>query len=56
MSKSHLATGQETVLHSFTNGNDGGAPYGSLLYMHGYLFGTTYQAGYCCGTVFKIKP
>lgn len=51
-----LATGQATQLHSFTNGSDGGLPYGSLLYMNGRLYGTTMQAGACCGTVFKIKP
>jgi uncharacterized repeat protein (TIGR03803 family) len=56
--------GTETVLHSFIGGNtDGAYPYGGLILdRSGNLFGTTYsggpgcQAGYGCGTVFKLAP
>jgi len=49
-------TDQETVLHSFTGGNDGGAPYGGLVRdKAGNLYGTTYQGGGSgVGTVFKM--
>ncbi len=57
------ASGKETVLHTFTGGADGGLPYGSLLALHGVLYGTTYQGGRVvdcggvgCGTVFAITP
>jgi uncharacterized repeat protein (TIGR03803 family) len=54
-------SGKETALHNFTGGADGGLPYGSLLALHGVLYGTTYQGGInCpgmgCGTVFAITP
>jgi uncharacterized repeat protein (TIGR03803 family) len=52
----NLKTGKEKVLYTFNNDSNGGLPYGDLLYMNGSLYGTTYEAGYCCGTVFKIKP
>ena len=55
-----------TVLHSFTGGADGAAPYGSLLMdKAGNLYGTTYVGGdlSCklqgengCGVVFKLDP
>jgi uncharacterized repeat protein (TIGR03803 family) len=55
-------TGRFSVLHSFTNGADGGIPRGDLfLDSAGNLYGTTSQGsgGLCfypgCGTVFKIS-
>lgn len=58
------STGQETVLHSFTGGTDGGYPSGALLLdSAGNLYGTATQgglAGGCggmgCGIVFKLSP
>ncbi len=49
-----------TVLHAFTGGADGGAPYGGLtMDAAGNLYGTTFGAfqrcGNQCGTVFKMK-
>jgi len=46
------------VLHSFTDGNDGGALYGSLLLDgQGNLYGTTEYGGpYGGGTVFELTP
>ena len=35
----------ETVLHSFTGGNDGGNPFDSLLLLGGNLYGTTRDGG-----------
>ncbi|MEJ0048633.1 MAG: choice-of-anchor tandem repeat GloVer-containing protein [Rhodospirillales bacterium] len=50
--------GTETVLHTFTNVNDGGLPYASVLRdKAGNLYGTTYQGGANgsgFGTVFKL--
>jgi len=52
----------ETILYSFTNGADGGYPYGSpVLDSHGNLFGTTMSGGIVgclssCGTVFELSP
>lgn len=56
--------GNETVLHSFTGGTDGGFPYaGLILDAAGNLYGTTNQGGTpngCggngCGVVFKLDP
>jgi len=47
-----------TVLHSFTGGNDGNTPEGSLLVdANGNVYGTTYQGGtFGKGVVFKIAP
>ena len=47
-----------TVLHMFTGGNDGGSPYGELVFdTSGNLYGTTGEAGkYGAGVVFKLKP
>ena len=48
-------TGHENVLHSFSNGNDGGNPYGGVVRdPQGNLYGTTYQGGIGVGTVFKV--
>jgi uncharacterized repeat protein (TIGR03803 family) len=57
-------SGNETILHSFTGGSDGGVPEGSLaIDQSGNLYGTTSYGGdlTCqgtagCGTVFKIAP
>ena len=51
-------TGQETVLHHFTGGDDGGSPQDSLIQdEQGNLYGTTWGGGaHSCGTVFKVTP
>lgn len=54
----------ETVLYSFTGGNDGSGPYGSLIRDGaGNLYGTTVEGGNyrtCggpgCGVVFELSP
>lgn len=48
----------ETVLHRFTNGGDGGSPYGSLVFdADGNLYGTTsYGGAYDAGVAFEITP
>jgi uncharacterized repeat protein (TIGR03803 family) len=38
-------SGKETVLHTFTGGQDGNFPTGSLLYSNGQLYGTTQIGG-----------
>jgi len=54
------ATGQETVLYSFTGGADGGSPYAGVIRdSAGNLYGTTYNGGTgtCyggCGVVYKL--
>jgi uncharacterized repeat protein (TIGR03803 family) len=49
--------GIETVLHAFTAGNDGWAPFGELLNVGGVLYGTTAFAGASnYGTVFTVTP
>jgi uncharacterized repeat protein (TIGR03803 family) len=52
------AAGNETVLHSFTGGADGGNPYaGVILGPEGNLYGTTaFGGGTNAGVVFEIKP
>lgn len=54
--------GQETILHTFSGGDDGAGPSGGLyLEANGDLFGVTAAGGgkkFCksgCGTVFEIK-
>ncbi len=50
-------SGNEKVLHSFGNGNDGRSPYASLIDVNRTLYGTTTQGGqYAVGTVFGITP
>jgi uncharacterized repeat protein (TIGR03803 family) len=57
-------TGTETVLHSFTDGADGGLPSAGLVQdAAGNLYGTTGQGGattchprYGCGVVFRLAP
>ena len=59
----------ETILHSFTGGNDGSYPFGGLIFdSAGNLYGTTYEGGdmgntLCtagknvgCGTIFELSP
>ncbi len=48
--------GAETVLHSFTNENDGANPEAELVDVGGMLYGTTYSGGYGFGVVFSITP
>jgi len=58
------ATGEETVLHSFTGSPDGSWPNGLIRDTKGNLYGTTYLGGRAtgtcfgsgCGTVYKIDP
>jgi uncharacterized repeat protein (TIGR03803 family) len=52
----------ESVLYSFQGGNDGGVPWGGVIFdPAGSLYGTTFYGGgspYCtlsCGTVFQLK-
>jgi uncharacterized repeat protein (TIGR03803 family) len=51
-------TGKETVLHSFTGGEDGAYPNAALVRdAVGNLYGTTYQGGASgYGVVFKLTP
>jgi uncharacterized repeat protein (TIGR03803 family) len=52
----------ESVLYNFTGGEDGGQPYGSLVFdSSGNLYGTTNFGGSTncslgCGTVFELTP
>ena len=50
-------SGQETVLYSFTGGNDGANPYsGVVLDSTGNLYGTTYNGGALkAGVVYKVS-
>ena len=53
--------GTLTTLYTFTDGKDGGAPFGDLLRVLGKLYGTTTMGagGDCqngCGTVFEFTP
>jgi uncharacterized repeat protein (TIGR03803 family) len=51
-------SGTLTTLHAFTNGVDGGNPWGGLMQASdGNLYGTTQSGGtYSDGTVFRIAP
>jgi uncharacterized repeat protein (TIGR03803 family) len=54
-------TGQETVLHSFTDGADGGNPYAGVVRdSSGNLYGTAVNGGaapyYPAGVVYKLSP
>jgi len=59
------AAGSYVVLYRFGGGSDGSRPFAPLLYLNGYLYGTTTHgglAGNCsdangsgCGTVFKFQ-
>ncbi len=51
-------SGNETVLHTFTGGADGGYPYaGVTLGPEGNLYGTTASGGQTnTGVVYEIKP
>jgi uncharacterized repeat protein (TIGR03803 family) len=51
------ATGQQTVLHTFTGGADGGLPNGVIRDAAGNLFGATFLGGkWGAGVVFKLDP
>ena len=46
-----------TILHSFGSGSDGKQPYGSLVQVGGWLYGTTQKGGAGgIGTVFRVSP
>lgn len=56
--------GTLTTLHTFTGYSDGATPVGNLLYLNGFLYGTTEFAGSTgtdncpdgCGVIFKMDP
>ena len=52
--------GTLTTLYNFCsqlNCVDGTSPYGTLVQgTDGNLYGTTYQGGLCCGTIFMVSP
>jgi uncharacterized repeat protein (TIGR03803 family) len=51
------AVAQESVLHSFGNGNDGQNPGAMIFDAAGNLYGTTYWGGiHQLGTVFEMSP
>jgi len=50
-------SGAETVTYSFTGGQDGGTPVGSLVQQGNFLYGTTTFGGSAgAGTVFRLNP
>jgi len=50
------ATGQETLLYTFTRGVDGGGPLAGVIHSGGNLYGTTYYGGaLSAGVVFKLN-
>jgi uncharacterized repeat protein (TIGR03803 family) len=46
----------ESVLYSFTGGQDGDAPNGGVVFDHGNLLGTTTQGALGYGAVFELTP
>jgi uncharacterized repeat protein (TIGR03803 family) len=48
----------ETILYSFTDGNDGAQPWAGLIFdSAGNLYGTTYRGGaFNAGTVYELTP
>jgi uncharacterized repeat protein (TIGR03803 family) len=48
--KVDVATGAETVLYSFTNGADGLSPAANLIFVKGFLYGSTGAA------IFRLNP
>jgi uncharacterized repeat protein (TIGR03803 family) len=49
-------TGKETTLYRFTGSPNGNHPWGTLVYVHGLLYGTTFVGGtQDWGTVFSIS-
>lgn len=52
-----LATGNESIVYSFTSGTDGKYPLAALIALNGKLYGTTSEGGqYGHGTVFALTP
>ena len=55
-------TGDLRTLHAFTDGNDGGGPFGGLVEVGGQLYGVTRSGGPAAapsspsGTIFRIDP
>jgi uncharacterized repeat protein (TIGR03803 family) len=48
---------KESVLHTFTDGADGGYPYSSVIFdSAGNLYGTASEGGLGFGTVFELTP
>jgi len=56
--KTALCSWSETLLYSFTGGQDGGSPYSEVLFdQTGNLYGTTYAGGdHHGGTVYELTP
>ncbi len=52
------ATMTETLLHSFTEGEDGSEPWGGLVFVDGSFYGTTSFGGGASnsGTIFRLTP
>jgi uncharacterized repeat protein (TIGR03803 family) len=51
------STSAFTVLYQFSDKNDGGYPFGGLIYQGGRLYGTTYFGGkYDLGTAYSVDP
>ena len=58
LTKSKNDQWQETILYSFTGGNDGGAPLGQLIQdKQGHLYGVCLRGGtQGGGVVFEVTP
>ncbi len=64
LSPNHEGSWTATVLYSFTDGTDGGYPYGGVIFdKAGNLYGTTNEGGLLsecsgvgCGVVFELSP